>query len=79
MRGEVACKEQSDMVHVYLYDAAVRIHKAGTDAISSFAEDDEQRLMLMGLKRFTKTDPLNVKDARRRIAEKLISENKYCY
>jgi hypothetical protein len=34
-------------------------------------------MMLLGLKRFTKADPFNAKDARRRIATKMITENKY--
>jgi len=33
--------------------------------------------LLMGLKRFTKAGPMNSKEARRRIAAKLISDNKY--
>ena len=50
---------------------------SGKDAINSFAEGDEQRMMLLGLKRFTKTKPFNVKEARRRIAGKLIADGKY--
>jgi hypothetical protein len=54
------------------------VGRAGREAIYSFAEGDEQRMMLMGLKRFTKAaNPLNVKELRRRIAAKLIEENKY--
>jgi hypothetical protein len=79
MRGESACKENLDMLQVWLNDAADRIDKAGKEAINSFAEGDEQRMLLMGLKRFTKTTPLNTKEARRRIAAKLIAENKYCF
>lgn len=79
MRGEAACAEQIDIMRVYINDAADRINKNGKEAINSFAAGDEQRMMLMGLKRFTKTEPFNAKDARRRVAAKLISENKYCY
>ncbi|MBP6333891.1 MAG: acyl-CoA dehydrogenase family protein [Bacteroidia bacterium] len=79
LRGEDVCKEQIDMMRIYLYDAADRINKAGKDAITSFSEGDEQRMLLMGLKRFTKMPTLNVKESRRRIAAKLITENKYCY
>ncbi|MBL7947453.1 MAG: acyl-CoA dehydrogenase family protein [Bacteroidia bacterium] len=79
LRGEAACAEAIDILRVWLYDASDRINKAGKDAIGSFSEGDEQRLLLMGLKRFTKTSPLNVKEARRRIAAKLLSENKYCF
>jgi alkylation response protein AidB-like acyl-CoA dehydrogenase len=79
LRGETAVKEQTDMMRVFITDAADRIFKNGKDAITSFAEGDEMSMMLMGLKRFTKTDLINVKEARRRIASKLISENKYCF
>jgi hypothetical protein len=65
------------MVRTYLYDAADKINKSGKDAINAFAEGDEQRMMLLGLKRFTKAEAFNSKEARRRIADKLISENKY--
>ncbi|MET6998895.1 acyl-CoA dehydrogenase family protein [Chitinophaga defluvii] len=75
--GEAAAALQTDMVQTYIADAADRINKSGKNAINAFAEGDEQRMMLLGLKRFTKTDPYNTKDARRRIADKLIAENKY--
>jgi len=65
------------ILNCFLYDAADRIHKNGKDAINSFAEGDEQRMILMGLKRFTKTQPFNSKDARRRIADHLISDKRY--
>jgi hypothetical protein len=64
-------------VKTYLFDAADRIHKYGKDAINSFAEGDEHRMMLLGLKRFTKAEPLNTKDTRRNIANKLLADNKY--
>jgi hypothetical protein len=79
LRGEEACKEQLDIMRVYINDVADRINKNGKEAINSFAQGDEQRMMLMGLKRFTKTEPFNSKDARRRVVAKLIAENKYCY
>lgn len=63
----------------FLADAADRINHAGKNAIHAFAEGDEQRMMLMGLKRFTKTQPFNTKNARRAIAEALIEEGKYCF
>jgi alkylation response protein AidB-like acyl-CoA dehydrogenase len=66
-----------DMLQCFLYDAADRIHKNGKDAINAFAEGDEQRMILMGLKRFTKAQPYNSKEARRRIADFLISERRY--
>jgi len=79
MRGEEACKEQLDIMRVYINDAAEHIFKYGKEAINSFAEGDERRMMLMGLKRYTKTEDFNTTAARRNIAAKLISENKYCF
>ncbi|TCZ72740.1 acyl-CoA dehydrogenase family protein [Flaviaesturariibacter aridisoli] len=66
-----------DIAGVYLYDAADRIAKAGKDAINAFAEGDEQRMMLMGIRRFTKAQSYNSKEARRRIADALIAKQKY--
>lgn len=79
IKGEAACKEQLDIMRVYINDAADRIHKSGKEAINTFATGDEQRMMLVGLKRFTKTDGLNTTEARRNISAKLIAENKYCF
>jgi hypothetical protein len=67
------------MMRTYLYDAADKIHKSGKDAVNALAGGDEQRMILMGIKRFTKAEPFNSKDARRRIADKLISEKRYCF
>jgi alkylation response protein AidB-like acyl-CoA dehydrogenase len=70
-KGEANCGFELDVARTYLYDAADRINKSGKDAINAFAAGDEQRMMLLGLKRFTKVAPFNTKDARRRIAAKL--------
>ena len=75
----VKISEQIDILDVYLYDAADKLNKFGKDALNSFAEGDELRMMLMGLKRFTKQQPLNIKEARRRIAAHLIEKGEYCY
>ena len=69
----------NDMVKCYINDAADNVNKFGKEAINAFADGDEQRMMLLGLKRFTKTAPFNSKDARRRIADKLIAEGKYAF
>ena len=78
-QGEAEASLQTDLMRCNLNDAVDRVNKAGKEAINSFAVGDEQRMMLLGLKRFTKTDPFNAKDARRRISDKMISENKYCW
>jgi alkylation response protein AidB-like acyl-CoA dehydrogenase len=74
--GEEATALQTDMLRVYLQESVGKVNKAGATAINSFAEGDEQRVMLMGLKRFTKIAPFNTKDARRRVAEAMIAQNK---
>ncbi len=76
-RGETACQLELDIMRTYLYDAADRINKHGKDAINAFAEGDEQRMMLLGLKRFTKVSSFNSKEARRRISAKILGDNKY--
>jgi len=76
-RGEAAAAYELDIMRTYLYDAADRINKSGKDAINAFADGDEQRMMLLGLKRFTKTESFNSKEAKRRIADKLINDNRY--
>jgi alkylation response protein AidB-like acyl-CoA dehydrogenase len=77
LQGQEASAYETDMLRVYLTDASDHIFKAGKDAINSFAEGDEQRMMLLGIKRFTKAVPFNVKDARRRIAARLLENKKY--
>ena len=77
IRGEEACQVEIDMARVFLYHAVETAINAGREAIYAFAEGDEQRLMLMGLKRFTKVEPYNLKEARRRIADYVISKKEY--
>ncbi|MFN8154125.1 MAG: acyl-CoA dehydrogenase family protein [Bacteroidia bacterium] len=79
IKGEEACALEIDMVRVYLSDALDRLNVNGRNAINAMAEGDEQRMMLMGLKRFSKMAPVNTIECRRRIAKKLIEENKYCF
>lgn len=75
--GASATQLQADIMRTYIYDAADRINKAGKDALNSFADGDELRMMHIGLKRFTKVEPFNSKDARRRICERLVADNGY--
>ena len=79
LKGEAATSIQADIVKTYIYDAADAINKAGKDALNSFAEGDELRMMLVGLRRFTKLEPFNIKETRQRVAKQLIDANKYCY
>jgi alkylation response protein AidB-like acyl-CoA dehydrogenase len=78
--GESAQATQIAMSRLYLYDAVDTIIRKGKEAIVSFAEGDEQRMMLMGLKRFTKyTNNPNVAALREKIADKVAAEKGYTF
>jgi alkylation response protein AidB-like acyl-CoA dehydrogenase len=77
INGEAACANQIAMSQVYLSEAVDKINAAAKEAIASFTKGDEQKIMLMGLKRYTKADLVNVKVLRRQIADYMISEGKY--
>lgn len=78
--GEDAVKEQIAMAKLYLYKAVDVITQKGKESIISFAEGDEQRMMLMGLRRFTKyTNMPNIVALREIITAKLVAENQYCF
>jgi alkylation response protein AidB-like acyl-CoA dehydrogenase len=70
---------QGQMMKVYFNDAFARISKNASDALSSFADGDALRMMLNGVKRFSKYEHVNVKNARRAVAKKLIEANAYCF
>jgi uncharacterized protein YpmB len=78
--GEEAQAVQIAMSKLYLYHAVDIAEKNGKESIISFAKGDEQRMMLMGLKRYTKyTNYPDIVGLRRTIAEKVKAENKYCF
>ncbi len=77
MKGEDAVKLYKDILDVYIYDAADSINKNAKDAINSFVTGEDQKIMLDRIDLFTKVAPVNIKEARRRIADKLIEDNKY--
>lgn len=70
---------QINIMKVLFNDVNDKIAKFAKDALASFAEGDELSIMLMGVKRFTKLAPVNVKKARRKIAKALIEANEYCF
>ena len=79
-QGENNIQEQIAMAKLYLYQAVDIVTQKGKEGIVSFAEGDEQRMMLMGLRRFTKyTNMPNVVGLREIITSKLVAENKYCF
>lgn len=79
LRGEAACEGQLNMMRIYFVEAVDGLQKAGKEALWAFAEGDEQRMMMVGLRRFTKMDAFNVKETRQKVAQQLIAANKYCY
>ena len=85
LRAEKSTKNSSEnadyqvaMAQLYLYNAVDTITSKAKMAIISFAEGDQQRMMLMGLKRFTKYQTMpNIVGLRNTIAEKVALENQY--
>ncbi len=78
-KGAEACSNHIDMTKVYINDSLERMHSQGKRALCAFGEGDELRMMLLGLKRFTKYPAFNTIAARRRVADKVIAENRYCF
>ena len=79
VRGEAACQNQIDITRVCLFEAVEGLNRAGKEAIAAFTTGDEQRVMLMGLKRFTKAPVVNTKALRRSIADAVIENNGYAF
>lgn len=79
LKNEETVGGQVDMVRIYLYNAVDKVYLAGKEALNSFSEGDDLKMMLVGLRRFTKAEPFNIKDARQRVAKQLIEANKYCF
>jgi hypothetical protein len=79
LKGEEEIKLYQDMVDVFVYDVAARISKFASDTTYSFAYGEVRDLLEKGISYFTRVAGINVKEARRRIADRLIEENKYCF
>jgi len=79
MKNESEVLPFAEMTQVYVSDAIDRINFYGKQAIAAIAEGDELKLLLLGLKRFTKFDPVNTTKLRRNIANRLIEANGYCF
>lgn len=78
--GEDKASEQIAMAKLYLYKAVDIITQKGKESIISFAEGDEQRMMLMGLRRFTKyTNMPNIIGLKEIVTSKIVAENGYCF
>jgi len=68
-----------EMVDVFVYDVASRIRKYALDTTYSFAYGEVRDQLEKGIAHFTAVAGVNVKEARRKIADRLIDENKYCF
>ena len=79
LKGEDEIKVYKDILDVVVYDAASRIGKCLKDATCSFAYGEVRELLEKGIYHFTRVAGVNVKEARRRIADRMIDENRYCY
>jgi len=79
MKGEAAVETEMNMLRVLVYGASEKINQAGKEALMSYTEGDELRMMMMGMKRFTKMEPFNIKACRQQVAQTLIDANKYCF
>jgi alkylation response protein AidB-like acyl-CoA dehydrogenase len=77
LKGEAAAAIQKEIAVIYLHYAVEKATASARHAIMAFAEGDELRLMLLGLKRFTKIDPYNLKEARRKVASYTLEKNGY--
>jgi len=79
LRGEGGNEAQLNMMRLCVNSTCDKIWINGKEALNSFVDGDELKMMMMGLKRFTKQDAFNAKEARQIVAQKLIAENKYCF
>lgn len=68
-----------DMLDCFAYEAAGRINKFGMDAVTCIAEGEEFEVLRRSLHTLTSCKPVNVKEARRRIADVLIEDNRYAF
>jgi alkylation response protein AidB-like acyl-CoA dehydrogenase len=79
IRNAESVKIYRDILDVFVSDAASCIRKFGLDTVHSFAFGETKDLLIKGIEYYTEVDGVNVRDARRRIADLLISENRYCF
>lgn len=79
LRGESACEGELMMARLYINDAIERCAIHAKNAVAAWAEGDTKRMLLLGIKRFSKHEFLNTKNMRRQIAQRLLAANEYCF
>ncbi len=77
--GDEGSQLYQDLAKLYMHEAVTKIRNHGEEAVACFTESDELKVMLMGMKRFTKSNPVNTRDLRSRIADIMIEENGFPY
>ena len=77
MKGAEKTSIYRDILDILVYDASGKIRKAGHDAINSLASDEYAARLNPAIDLLTTLPGVNVKEARRRIAARLIEENAY--
>lgn len=77
LKGSSAVTVYKDILDVYIYDAAAQIRKEAIDSINSFASADQIQTLEKAIDTLTSVSGVNVKQSRRRIADKLIEDNAY--
>jgi hypothetical protein len=75
MKGPVPVYK--DILDVNIYDTADKVRKSSTDAVCSFSSSESLPKLVNAIETLSKVDGINIKDARRRIADKLIEDNVY--
>jgi alkylation response protein AidB-like acyl-CoA dehydrogenase len=78
-KSEAELSEKIAMARLYIYEASETIRSSGNEAVMSFTEGDEMRMMMMGIKRFSKIQPFNIKDEQQKVAQTMIKANAYCF
>ncbi len=79
VRGEAACESETNMTKLYINDAIERCAINAKNAVASWADGDTKRMLMLGIKRFTKHEFLNTKELRRSVADRLLKANTYCF
>jgi hypothetical protein len=77
LKGSDVSSIYKEILNIKVYDASARIRKSAYDAVNSFAEDELAGRLLRAVDVLTTVSGVNVKEARRKIADKLIEDNSY--
>ncbi|MBN2862525.1 MAG: hypothetical protein JXN62_05145, partial [Bacteroidales bacterium] len=68
-----------DILDTYIYDSSSLIRRSAYDAVYSMSTADKVVPVIKAIEALTSVKGVNVRDARRRIADKLIEDNTYSF